>query len=221
MTYLSSNDLIFGTNGGGPDTPPRLDFVDWSLVMPPGLVGNLRTIFSVVFSTESVEGFEASGLKPGGNREASVSMLSKSEDISSLKSGLVVVEEVVEDSSALNPGGKKALISSNLIFPKTESFGFELVDSCLELVVDVVLGLSDLKSLGGFGRLRLGLKSAGLKSKSSGKSFSRSSCSMLDKISSIKLASVLVLVVDSSNLNPGGRNLDTSSETIFVVAGFL
>ena len=118
----------------------------------------------------------------------------------------------------LLPGGKKALISSNLIDPKTESFGFELVDSCLETVVDVELGLSDLNSLGGFGRLRLGLKSD---LKSSGKSFSRSSCSMLDKISSIKLASVLVLVVDSSNLNPGGRNFDTSSETIFVVAGFL
>ena len=108
MIYLSSNDLIFGTNGGGPDTPPRVfDFVDRSLLMPPGLVGNLRTIFSVVFSTESVEGFEASGLKPGGNREASVSMLSKREDISSLKSGLVVVEEVVEDSSALNPSDQK------------------------------------------------------------------------------------------------------------------
>ena len=47
--------------------------------------------------------------------------------------------------------------------------------------------------------------------KSLGKRAFRSSCSILDKISRIKLVSVVVLVVVSSNLKPGGKNDFTSS----------
>ena len=47
--------------------------------------------------------------------------------------------------------------------------------------------------------------------KSLGNKAFRSSCSILDKISRIKLVSVVVLVVVSSNLKPGGKNDFTSS----------
>ena len=69
-------------------------------------------------------------------------------------------------------------------------------------VVDDVPDLLLLNNLGGLGR-------AGLKLKSLGKRLS--SISMLDKISEIKLVSVVVLVVVSSILNPGGKKADTSS----------
>lgn len=82
------------------------------------------------------------------------------------------------------------------------------LESVLLLLLDEVVKVVDvpdlllLNNLGGLGR-------AGLKLKSLGKRLS--SISMLDKISEIKLLSVVVLVVVSSNLNPGGKKADTSS----------
>jgi hypothetical protein len=74
----------------------------------------------------------------------------------------------------------------------------------LEDEVEVVLpeDLLLLNNLGGLGRADLKLKSLGKR---------LSSISMLDKISEIKLVSVVVLVVVWSMLNPGGKNADTSS----------
>ena len=122
ISYLSSKDLIFGTKGGGPDTPPLVRLVDCSWVVTnPGRVGNLSTMFSVVEG--SSEGAAPPSLKPGGNspETSSVSILSKSDDKEREKSGLevvVVVEDSFSSSGALNPGGKKALTSSNLMPPK-------------------------------------------------------------------------------------------------------
>ena len=61
--------------------------------------------------------------KPGGKspETSSVSILSNSDDKEREKSGLeveVVVEDSFSSSGALNPGGKKALTSSNLMPPK-------------------------------------------------------------------------------------------------------
>ena len=124
--------------------------------------------------------------------------------MSNLKSGFfVVVEASSSGSCGLNPGGKNALISSNLSVSTKD-----LVDSSFPVVEVVeVSGVFGLNNLGGLGLSNL---------KSLGKSLARSSCSMLDKMSSMRLLSVVVLVVDSSSLNPAGKNFDTSSWTIEV-----
>ena len=57
--------------------------------------------------------------------------------------------------------------------------------------------------------------------KSFGKNLLISSCSILERISAIKLVSVVVVVVDSSNLNPGGKNLETSSVLMLLGMGLL
>ena len=116
------------------------------------------------------------------------------------------------------PGGRNALTSSNFKESKNDGFldlvvvGFS-VDVLKAFVVVVVLLVASLvfwNNLGGLG-LDLFLLKSGKGPKSLGKSLAKSSCSILDKISSIKLVSVVVVVVDSSNLKPGGKNLLTSS----------
>ena len=102
----------------------RLVDCSW-VVTNPGRVGNLRTIFSVVEG--SSEGAAPPSLKPGGKspETSSVSILSKSDDKEREKSGLevvVVVEDSFSSSGDLNPGGKKALTSSNLMPPKKREY---------------------------------------------------------------------------------------------------
>lgn len=141
---LSSNDLILGTNGGGPETGAFGSPLVVRSPTNPGLVGNFRTIFSVVEGSSGV-----ASLKPGGKSAdtSSVSMLSKRDEREREKSGLEVVVDVgVEDFSSssfssgmLNPGGKNALTSSNLIPPNLGT-----------VVVSTVFGVvSGLNNLGG------------------------------------------------------------------------
>ena len=207
LSYLSKRlDLILGTSSSGPVLPWSLLELSVCFLIPPGLVGNLSTIFSVVCSVFGT----LSGLKPGGSSDASVSISSNNEEISNLKSGLVVEEDSCS-SVGLNPGGKKALTSSKL----TDSNKLPSLDSVeVSFVVVFVVVWSWLNNLGGFGLDSLGLKSFG-------KNFLISSSSILERISAIKLVSVVVVVVDSSNLNPGGKNLDTSSVLMLVGMGLL
>ena len=88
-----------------------------------------------------------SGLKPGGSNDASVSISSNNEEISNLKSGLVVEEDSCS-SVGLNPGGKNALTSSKL----TDSNKLPSLDSVeVSFVVDFVVVWSWLNNLGGLG----------------------------------------------------------------------
>ncbi len=48
VLYLSAKDLIFGTNGGGPLAGFSVLESNPDFLRPPGRVGNLSTIFSVV-----------------------------------------------------------------------------------------------------------------------------------------------------------------------------
>jgi len=112
-----------------------------------------------------------------------------------------------------NPGGRNALTSSN--FKESIKDGFDGFDSFS--VFSVALLDSLWNNLGGLGLLPVLLKS-GKGPKSFGKSLAKSSCSILDKISLIKLVSVVVLVVLSSILKPGGKNLFTSSVRILDVS---
>ena len=82
--------------------------------------GNLRPNFPLVVEVVSVVSATDSGLNPGGKNELadSVSILSKSDDMSNLKSELELWSMsgfVFSCSSAccLKPGGRNALISSN------------------------------------------------------------------------------------------------------------
>ena len=82
--------------------------------------GNLRPNFPLVVEVVSVVSATDSGLNPGGKNELadSVSILSKSDDMSNLKSELEswsISGFVFSCSSAcgLKPGGRNALISSN------------------------------------------------------------------------------------------------------------
>lgn len=51
--YLSLNDLILGTNGGGPDTGALVGLS--TLEIPPGLEGKTRPIFLVDVASGSVD----------------------------------------------------------------------------------------------------------------------------------------------------------------------
>ena len=82
--------------------------------------GNLRPNFPLVVDVVSVVSATDSGLNPGGKNELadSVSILSKSDDMSNLKSELEswsISGFAFSCSSAccLKPGGRNALISSN------------------------------------------------------------------------------------------------------------
>ena len=82
--------------------------------------GNLRPNFPLVVEVVSVVSATDSGLNPGGKNELadSVSILSKSDDMSNLKSELELwsISGFVFSCSSdccLKPGGRNALISSN------------------------------------------------------------------------------------------------------------
>ena len=209
-----------GTNGGGPE----LTLLDSVVVfrVTPGIDGNFGLkFFSVVDDSASV--LSPSLLYPGGKSEeissTSDGRLSKKDSMGNLElsgfllfldGGLLVDDSVPAPSFALYPGGKNALASSNLIDPNDSrrlselELELELESELLLEDVEVVLpeDLLLLNNLGGLGRADLKLKSLGKR---------LSSISMLDKISEIKLVSVVVLVVVWSMLNPGGKNADTSS----------
>ena len=144
FSYLSKRfDLILGMSSSGPVLPWSFLELSVCFLIPPGLVGNLSTIFSVVCSGCGT----LSGLKPGGSNDASVSISSNNEEISNLKSGLVVEEDSCS-SVGLNPGGKNALTSSKL----TDSNKLPSLDSVeVSFVVDFVVVWSWLNNLGGLG----------------------------------------------------------------------
>ena len=118
--------------------------------MPPGLVGNFRNTFAVVLSVSAavVGALVLAGLlKSGGSRAATSSVLISSNklEIPSLNpfdfSVVVVgVEDVVTSgfsiAEGLNPGGKKALTSSN--FNEFNNEGFDEEEEMVLSVVSVV-----------------------------------------------------------------------------------
>ena len=117
--------------------------------MPPGLVGNFRNTFAVVLSVSAavVGALVLAGLlKSGGSRAATSSVLISSNklEIPSLNpfdfSVVVGVEDVVTSgfsiAEGLNPGGKKALTSSN--FNEFNNEGFDEEEEMVLSVVSVV-----------------------------------------------------------------------------------
>ena len=119
MAYLSAKDFILGIRGGG--VLPLDGFGGpTGFFTLPITDGNLRPNFPLVVDVVSVVSATESGLNPGGKNELadSVSMLSKRDDMSNLKSELELLSIfgfVFSCSSAccLKPGGRNALISSN------------------------------------------------------------------------------------------------------------
>lgn len=118
------------------------------LPVPPGLVGNFRNTFAVVLSVSAavVGALVLAGLlKSGGSRAATSSVLISSNklEIPSLNPfdfSVVGVEDVVTSgfsiAEGLNPGGKKALTSSN--FNEFNNEGFDEEEEMVLSVVSVV-----------------------------------------------------------------------------------
>ena len=113
----------------------------------------------------------------------------------------------------MNPGGRNELTSSKFKESNMDDFLDSVVDFSVDVlkafVVLVVLLVDSLvgfwNNLGGLG-LDLFLPKSGNGPKSFGKSLAKSSCSILDRISWIKLVSVVVVVVVSSNLKSRKKN---------------
>ena len=125
--------------------PPDLLADSTRLPVPPGLVGNFRNIFAVLLSVSAavLGALVLAGLlKSGGSRAATSSVLISSNklEISSLNPfdfSVVGVEDVVTSgfsiAEGLNPGGKKALTSSN--FNEFNNEDFDVVSVLAETFV--------------------------------------------------------------------------------------
>ena len=125
--------------------PPDLLADSTRLPVPPGLVGNFKNIFAVLLSVSAavLGALVLAGLlKSGGSKAATSSVLISSNklEISSLNPfdfSVVGVEDVVTSgfsiAEGLNPGGKKALTSSN--FNEFNNEDFDVVSVSAETFV--------------------------------------------------------------------------------------